>query len=151
MNEQHWTQKLHISLTAATWICFVIVFSIFGMYAFLLHQKELSTQELMRYELQRLREENYQFLERNQELEQTCASTSERPTASSEISETARSSSELEQANQRSFLYTVKKGDTVWDIAAMYNVDLNDLMRWNNLSPRSRIFPGDQLIIILEE
>ena len=58
---------------------------------------------------------------------------------------------ELEKGSQRSFLYTVKKGDTIWDIAELYDIDVKALMRWNNLTPRSRIFPGDQLVIIIEE
>jgi LysM repeat protein len=148
MNIQYWIQKLHISLTAVTWISFILVFSIFGIYAFLLHQKTLSTQELVRQELQRLREENYQLLERTQELEARCAAENESKSMSSAA---APSAVEPEQAQQRSFLYTVQKGDTIWDIAAMYNVEVNALMRWNNLSPRSRIFPGDQLTIILKE
>lgn len=142
---------MHISLTALTWIGFVIVFSIFAFYSYLLHQKEVFTQALVRHELQRLREENYQLLERNQQLEERCAANRSVPTMSPEGSETTLSSSEPGQANQRSFFYTVQKGDTIWDIAAMYDVEVKALMRWNNLSPRSRIFPGDQLTIILEE
>jgi len=147
MDEQHRTQKLHISLTVIVKSgFFVLVCGVFGAYALLLHRKEVSSQDILRNELQRLREENYQLLERNQELEYLCPPEIERSSSTSETSQT-----ELEQANHRSFAYTVKKGDTIWDIAALFNVDVNALMRWNNLSPRSRIFPGDQLMIILEE
>lgn len=148
MDEQHRTQKLHISLAAIVKSgVFVLVCGVlFGAYALLLHQKEVSSQDILRNELQRLREENYQLLERNQELEHLCPSEMEHSPSPSKTPET-----ELERANQRSFAYTVQKGDTIWDIASMYNVDVSDLMRWNNLSPRSRIFPGDQLLIILEE
>mgnify|MGYP002750872936 CR=1 FL=1 len=45
----------------------------------------------------------------------------------------------------------VQKGDTVWDIATMYKVTVDDLLRWNNMTKRSRIFPGDELTIILKE
>ena len=41
--------------------------------------------------------------------------------------------------------------DKIWDIANMYEVEVRALMRWNNLSLQSRIFPGDQLLIILGE
>lgn len=148
MDEQHRTQKLHLSLAAIAKSGFFVLVcgGVFGAYALLVYQKEISSQDILRNELQRLREENYQLLERNQELEHLCPPEIERAPSAPETSQT-----ELEQASQRSFTYTVKKGDTIWDIAAMYNVDVRDLMRWNNLSPRSRIFPGDQLLIILEE
>lgn len=147
MDAQHWTSKLHISFAVIVKSSFfVLVCGVFGIYALLLYQKEVSSQDILRNELQRLREENYQLLERNQELEYLCPPETERLPSTLETSRT-----ELERASQRSFAYTVKKGDTIWDIAALYNVDVNALMRWNNLSPRSRIFPGDQLLIILEE
>lgn len=43
--------------------------------------------------------------------------------------------------------YTVKRGDTVWDIAREHNVDPLDLLKANNLSRRSTIKPGDVLEI----
>lgn len=152
MNEQRWTQKLPISFTViARSGFFVLVCGLFGTYALLLYQKEVSSRNILRNELQRLRKENYQLLERNQELERICSPDPERRSPSHDLSHTSIPPSELERTAQRSFVYTVQKGDTIWDIATMYNVDVNNLMRWNSLSPRSRIFPGDQLVIILEE
>ncbi len=58
---------------------------------------------------------------------------------------------EIAQEKERSFVYKVQRGDTVWDIATMYNVPVDDLLRWNNMTKRSRIFPGDELTIILKE
>jgi membrane-bound lytic murein transglycosylase D len=43
--------------------------------------------------------------------------------------------------------YTVKRGDTLWKIAQLHGISLNNLARWNNLTVRSRIFPGDKLKI----
>ncbi len=43
--------------------------------------------------------------------------------------------------------YRVKKGDTVWDIAREHNVDPLALLKSNNLSRRSKIRPGDVLVI----
>lgn len=42
--------------------------------------------------------------------------------------------------------YTVKKGDNLGDIADRYEVDMNDLKRWNQLSSPT-IQPGQELVI----
>jgi cell division protein FtsB len=140
-----WVQKFQISLTAITWMGFVVVCAIFGSYAFLLGDKELTTQNS---ELQYLREENTYLTDRNRELEQQIGSlrTDQKTVLGAEEIDP-----ELEEGKQRSFLYTIKQGDTIWDIATMYSVDVKALMRWNNLTPRSQIFPGDTLTIILKE
>ena len=134
-----WAQRFHLSLTAMTWMGFLLVCAIFGSYTFLLRDKELSVQNS---ELQYLREENRSLTERNHKLEEQLTS------AQSEGEGGDNVAVELEEGSQRSFLYTVKKGDTIWDIAELYDIDVKALMRWNNLTPRSRIFPGDQLTIL---
>jgi membrane-bound lytic murein transglycosylase D len=47
--------------------------------------------------------------------------------------------------------YTVRRGDTLYSIAQRFDVDLDDLRRWNKLSSRSRIHPGDKVTIVLAE
>ena len=137
-------QDFHLPLTAATWLWFIVICAIFGGYAVLFSQKILTTQHS---ELQYLRHENASLIERNQQLEERLAEfqigegNSQMPMA--EGTEPS--------VDQRSFIYTVKKGDTIWDIAAFYNVEVRDLMRWNDLGPRSQIFPGDQLVITLKD
>ncbi|PLR79564.1 peptidoglycan endopeptidase [Bacillus canaveralius] len=42
--------------------------------------------------------------------------------------------------------YNVKSGDTLWEISRSYNVSVNDLRAWNNLSG-SLIYTGQQLAI----
>ncbi len=144
-----WVQKFQISPNATTWVGFVIICGIFGGYVFLLKDKELTTQDILRNELQYLREENRQLTERNRELERQLGSTQ---SGDEEMQKTVLGPEHIdEEGSQRSFLYTVKKGDTIWDIAEIYNVDVKALMRWNDLTPRSQIFPGDQLKIILDE
>ena len=137
-------QRFHLSLTAATWVWFITICAIFGGYAVLFSQKILTSQHS---ELQYLRHENATLIERNRYLEEQLAEFQIQGEGIQEpLTEDADPSS-----NQRSFIYTVKKGDTIWEIAAFYNVEARDLMRWNNLGPRSQIFPGDQLVITLEE
>ncbi len=43
--------------------------------------------------------------------------------------------------------YKIRKGDTIWDISQAYGVSLNDLLKWNGLSRRSRIYPGQEVIV----
>ena len=44
-------------------------------------------------------------------------------------------------------LYTVKKGDTFWNIARQFSVRSKDIASWNNLSLNKALHPGQQLII----
>lgn len=43
--------------------------------------------------------------------------------------------------------YRVRQGDTLYDISRAQSVPLDQLMRWNQLSPNSTIRPGDKLVI----
>lgn len=42
-------------------------------------------------------------------------------------------------------LYTIRAGDTLFSIAQKFGVALNDLLRWNKLSPKSVIQPGHRV------
>jgi membrane-bound lytic murein transglycosylase D len=54
--------------------------------------------------------------------------------------------SQSESKTKQTVTYTVKRGDTLWDIAAEFNVSIRDIKRWNNR--RSNLIkPGDQLKI----
>lgn len=44
-------------------------------------------------------------------------------------------------------IYTIKRGDSLWEIAKAHNVSIKELARWNNISTRSRLYPGDKLKI----
>ncbi len=51
-------------------------------------------------------------------------------------------------SEKQTILYTVRDGDTLWDIALRYNVSIRELKKWNNR--RSNIIkPGEQLKIIV--
>lgn len=43
--------------------------------------------------------------------------------------------------------YTVKKGDTFWDIARQFDVRSKDIASWNNISLNKILRPGQKLII----
>ncbi len=47
--------------------------------------------------------------------------------------------------------YTVKPGDTLWDIAQAHGVRPEELRRWNGLRGRRHLQPGQELQIILPE
>ena len=121
--------------------------ALFWGYALLLREKALSDEELLRSELRELRKEHLQLL-RQQALDAEpcdCQAEVMPPTP------TPQPDDALDAKQQQSFVYTVQKGDNLWTIAARYHVQPEALMRWNNLTPRSRIFPGDELTIILAE
>ncbi len=50
-----------------------------------------------------------------------------------------------------SVVHEVKPGQTAWTIAAVYGIDLMDLVNLNHLGPRAIVRPGDRLIIKLGE
>ncbi len=43
--------------------------------------------------------------------------------------------------------YTVRSGDTWWDLSRKHGVTTNKLARWNGMSPRDPLFPGQRLVI----
>jgi membrane-bound lytic murein transglycosylase D len=47
----------------------------------------------------------------------------------------------------RAFIYTVREGDTLWDISRSAGIDVESLCRWNGIQNASRIYPGDRLKI----
>lgn len=54
-------------------------------------------------------------------------------------------------AVKNALVYRVRHGDTVWDIARRFGVSHRDLLRWNKLSSRSIIRPGDTLYVMRDE
>ena len=43
--------------------------------------------------------------------------------------------------------YTVRKGDTLWDIARYHHVSVNKLAKWNGMAPRDVLHLGQKLVI----
>ncbi|MCE5182593.1 MAG: LysM peptidoglycan-binding domain-containing protein [Betaproteobacteria bacterium] len=46
-------------------------------------------------------------------------------------------------------IYTVRRGDTVASIAKRFNVAVNDIQRWNNLSAKRSLMPGYKVSLML--
>lgn len=47
-----------------------------------------------------------------------------------------------------SVTHVVKRGESLWSISQKYDVSITDIMKWNNLKKRSKIFAGRKLKII---
>ena len=45
----------------------------------------------------------------------------------------------------KKFVYTIKRGDTLWDIGRKYGVSVRQLTGWNGISPRKILRPGQKL------
>ena len=43
--------------------------------------------------------------------------------------------------------HTVKRGDSFWDISRKYKVKVSQLARWNGMSPKDRLMPGQHLVV----
>jgi len=43
--------------------------------------------------------------------------------------------------------HTVKSGDSFWDISRKYKVKVSQLARWNGMSPKDRLMPGQRLVV----
>lgn len=44
-------------------------------------------------------------------------------------------------------IYTVKQGDTLYSISQTYGTTVNNLIKYNYLSPPYTIYPGQQLVV----
>jgi len=49
------------------------------------------------------------------------------------------------------YVYTIKRGDNLWDIGRHYGISVKQLCAWNGLSSRSILRPGKKLEIWIEE
>ena len=49
------------------------------------------------------------------------------------------------------FIYTVKRGDTLWDIGRHYRVSVKQLTSWNGISQRRFLRPGQKLSLWLAD
>ena len=52
-----------------------------------------------------------------------------------------------ENTGRGEIVYTVRRGDTLWDIARFHGTSINEIKRWNNLRSSNLIRPGDRLTV----
>lgn len=49
------------------------------------------------------------------------------------------------------YLYTVKRGDNLWDIGRHYGISVNQLTSWNGIARKSLLKPGQKLTVWVKE
>ncbi len=54
----------------------------------------------------------------------------------------------LRQAGMKQFVHVVGRGESLGRIAERYGVSIRDIERWNNISRRRPIHPGQKLVIL---
>jgi membrane-bound lytic murein transglycosylase D len=57
----------------------------------------------------------------------------------------------LQKTDENQYVYTVKRGDTLWDIGRNYGVSIKSLLTWNNLTTGNFLHPGQKLTISLTQ
>ena len=69
------------------------------------------------------------------------------PASTSKVSSAASTEKSTSKAGEY-LMYTVKKGDTLWEISRKFEgVSLNDIMKLNGFSKKSKIMPGKKIKI----
>ncbi len=51
------------------------------------------------------------------------------------------------KSKKRNLIYVVKRGDTFWEIARRFSVSTNKIAKWNRISLKKPLFPGQKLVI----
>lgn len=46
-----------------------------------------------------------------------------------------------------SIIHVIQQGQALWNIAAIYAIELSELLELNGLSANALIFPGDELLV----
>ena len=55
----------------------------------------------------------------------------------------------LQKASGDKYVYTVKRGDTLWDIGRNYGVSVRSLLGWNNITSKRLLHPGQKINIVV--
>lgn len=59
----------------------------------------------------------------------------------------AADAADTSQADSGATKYTVRSGDSLWLIARRFGVSVDDLVAWNDISPRHYLRPGQELVL----
>lgn len=54
---------------------------------------------------------------------------------------------QLTEGGREAIVYVVKRGDTLYDISRAHSVSVTELCRWNGISRRALLHPGDRLTL----
>lgn len=73
--------------------------------------------------------------------------TSAKALASYTLSADGRRQARLSKTKGNKRIYTVQPGDSLWKISRQYKVSHKKLARWNGMSPKDAIRPGQQLVV----
>ena len=52
------------------------------------------------------------------------------------------------QKNSEKIIYTVVAGDSLWKISTKFGTTINNLVRWNKISPSESLSIGKELVIL---
>lgn len=77
--------------------------------------------------------------------------TSRQPLRNYTLSLDSRRFQGLKKGSGEEYVYTVRRGDTLWDIGRHYGVSITRLCAWNGISSRSYLRPGQKLSLWLSE
>ncbi len=51
----------------------------------------------------------------------------------------------------KQYIYSVKRGDNLWDISRQYGISVSQLTRWNGISSKSLLRPGQKLTVWVKQ
>jgi membrane-bound lytic murein transglycosylase D len=51
----------------------------------------------------------------------------------------------------KQYIYSVKRGDNLWDISRQYGISVKQLTRWNGISSKSLLKPGQKLTVWVKQ
>ena len=74
----------------------------------------------------------------------------QKPSTSNKRAETAKINAGIEQAIVRNITYKVRSGDSFARIADKFNVRISDIERWNRLSRKKYLQPGQKLKLTVD-
>lgn len=78
--------------------------------------------------------------------------TAQKPLKHYSLSLDSRRYKDLKPAGDgKRFVYTIKRGDNLWDIGRHYGISVKQLCAWNNISSRAILRPGKKLDIWITE
>jgi membrane-bound lytic murein transglycosylase D len=68
------------------------------------------------------------------------------------LSQDVRKFNDLKKSfDGRRNMYSVKRGDNLWDISRKYGVKLSQLRQWNDISQKNLLKPGQKLIVWVKQ